>query len=110
MQSGPSYQESKMPRDNLTRIGEQGIEDSYATDSASQDLPMFRPIQTEHLSLDLCSSVPNLNAELLGVLPKLRVFAISLCASSGARVERAEDLVQQTVMKALANIHLFTPG
>jgi RNA polymerase sigma-70 factor (ECF subfamily) len=48
--------------------------------------------------------------ELLASLPKLRAFAISLCGRTGGRMERADDLVQETVMKALANIHSFVPG
>jgi RNA polymerase sigma-70 factor (ECF subfamily) len=40
----------------------------------------------------------------------LRAFAISLCGRSGGRIERADDLVQETVLKALANINTFMPG
>jgi RNA polymerase sigma-70 factor (ECF subfamily) len=44
--------------------------------------------------------------ELLGALPKLRIFAVSLSRNT----ERADDLVQETVAKALANINSFVPG
>ena len=67
-------------------------------------------LQIEQSHLDQCTTAPNVNDELVGALPKLRVFALSMCTRSGARVERAEDLVQETVTKALANIHLFVPG
>jgi RNA polymerase sigma-70 factor (ECF subfamily) len=67
-------------------------------------------MQTELSAPVLCPSVPDVKAELLRALPKLRAFAISLCGRSGGRIERADDLVQETVMKALANITTFTPG
>jgi RNA polymerase sigma-70 factor, ECF subfamily len=57
-----------------------------------------------------CLSVPDRKSELLGTLPKLRALALSLCRDGGARNERADDLVQETVMKALANADSFEPG
>jgi RNA polymerase sigma-70 factor (ECF subfamily) len=39
-------------------------------------------------------------------LPTLRAFAISLCGN----VDRADDLVQEALLRALANIHSFQPG
>jgi RNA polymerase sigma-70 factor (ECF subfamily) len=44
--------------------------------------------------------------QLLAALPKLRAFAISLCG----RTSRADDLVQETLVKAWANIGSFEPG
>ena len=49
---------------------------------------------------------PELTAELVSQMKVLRAFAISL-TRNGAR---ADDLVQETVMKAWANIHSFQPG
>jgi RNA polymerase sigma-70 factor (ECF subfamily) len=46
----------------------------------------------------------------MGALPKLRAFAVSLCGRSGGRAERADDLVQETIVKALSNINSFVPG
>ena len=43
---------------------------------------------------------------ILGAVPSLRAFAISLCGN----VDRADDLVQETLLRALANIHSFQPG
>src|SRR5215831_16537035 len=43
---------------------------------------------------------------LLGAVPSLRAFAISLCGN----VDRADDLVQETLVRALANIDSFQPG
>ena len=42
----------------------------------------------------------------LGVVPSLQAFAISLCRN----VDRANDLVQETLLRALANIDAFKPG
>jgi RNA polymerase sigma-70 factor (ECF subfamily) len=43
---------------------------------------------------------------ILGAVPSLRAFAISLCGN----VDRADDLVQETLVRALANIDSFQPG
>src|ERR1700726_4995646 len=43
---------------------------------------------------------------VLATVPSLRAFAISLCGN----VVRADDLVQETLLRALANIESFQPG
>jgi RNA polymerase sigma-70 factor (ECF subfamily) len=43
---------------------------------------------------------------VLGAVPSLRAFAISLCGN----VDRADDLVQETLLRAIANIDSFQPG
>ncbi len=43
---------------------------------------------------------------ILAAIPNLRAFAISLSGN----VDRADDLVQETVLRALANIDSFQPG
>ena len=43
---------------------------------------------------------------MLAAVPSLRAFAISLCGN----VDRADDLVQETLLRALANINSFQPG
>src|SRR6476619_5858403 len=43
---------------------------------------------------------------VLTAVPSLRAFAISLCGN----VDRADDLVQETLLRALANIDSFEPG
>ena len=53
------------------------------------------------MSLD--KSVQN---AVLAAVPSLRAFAISLSGN----VDRADDLVQETLAKALANIDSFRPG
>src|SRR5574338_951928 len=43
---------------------------------------------------------------VLGAVPSLRAFAISLCGN----IDRADDLVQETLLRALAHIDSFEPG
>lgn len=49
---------------------------------------------------------PNLRDEILQAVPNLRAFAVSLSGN----VDRADDLVQETLTRALANIDSFQPG
>src|ERR1700693_1237938 len=43
---------------------------------------------------------------VLSAVPSLRAFAISLCGN----VDRADDLVQEALLRALANLDSFEPG
>jgi RNA polymerase sigma-70 factor (ECF subfamily) len=47
-----------------------------------------------------------LRDQILAAIPSLRAFAISLSGN----VDRADDLVQETILRALANIESFQPG
>ena len=49
---------------------------------------------------------PALRDTMLAAVPSLRAFGISLCGN----VDRADDLVQETLLRALANIESFQPG
>ena len=49
---------------------------------------------------------PALRDAMLAAVPSLRAFAISLSGN----VDRADDLVQETLLRALANIDSFQPG
>ncbi|WP_029350655.1 sigma-70 family RNA polymerase sigma factor [Bosea sp. 117] len=49
---------------------------------------------------------PSLRDEIIAAIPNLRAFAISLSGS----VDRADDLVQETLLRAFANIASFRPG
>jgi RNA polymerase sigma-70 factor (ECF subfamily) len=49
---------------------------------------------------------PELRDQLLAAIPSLRAFAISLCGSP----DRADDLVQDTLVKAWTNLHRFERG
>jgi RNA polymerase sigma-70 factor (ECF subfamily) len=52
------------------------------------------------------SPAPDFKTELLTQLPALRAFARSLCGDPA----RADDLTQDTLLKAWANKQSFTPG
>src|SRR5687767_10365479 len=49
---------------------------------------------------------PAIRDALLAAVPSLRAFAISL----SGQVDRADDLVQDTLLRALSNIHRFERG
>jgi RNA polymerase sigma-70 factor (ECF subfamily) len=67
-------------------------------------------MRTKYSAATPSTPVLDPTGELLAELPKLRAFAISLCGRTGSRVARADDLVQETVTKALANINSYIPG
>src|SRR2546421_3204637 len=49
---------------------------------------------------------PSLREAMLAAVPSLRAFAISLSGN----IDRADDLVQETLLRAIANIESFQPG
>ena len=53
-------------------------------------------------------SVPSaqMKADLIAVIPNLRAFAVSLCGNP----DRADDLVQETLVKAWSNLSSFVEG
>ena len=50
--------------------------------------------------------IAELKDDLLKTIPKLRAYAKNLCRNT----ERADDLVQEALVKALAHINTFVPG
>lgn len=48
----------------------------------------------------------NVRRDLIGAIPHLRAFAISLCGNA----DRADDLVQETLIRAWAKLSSFTEG
>jgi RNA polymerase sigma-70 factor (ECF subfamily) len=49
---------------------------------------------------------PEIRDAMLAAVPSLRAFAVSLSGN----IDRADDLVQETLTRALANIDSFRPG
>jgi RNA polymerase sigma-70 factor (ECF subfamily) len=64
------------------------------------------PMQSNLASITTCLARAEPENDLLKALPRLQVYAKSLCRST----DRADDLVQETLVKALANIDTFEPG
>ena len=62
------------------------------------------PAATEPSRESAASS--QITADLLSVIPNLRAFAVSLCGN----IDRADDLVQETLVKAWSNIGSFVEG
>jgi RNA polymerase sigma-70 factor (ECF subfamily) len=54
----------------------------------------------------MMTSVPKVQDEMLAAIPSLRAFAISLCGN----VDHADDLVQETICRALTHVDSFQPG
>jgi len=63
-------------------------------------------MQSNLAPITTCLARAGPQSDLLNALPKLRAYANSLCRST----ERADDLVQEALVKALANIDTFVPG
>jgi RNA polymerase sigma-70 factor (ECF subfamily) len=49
---------------------------------------------------------PSIRDAVLAAIPSLRAFAILLCGN----MDRADDLVQETLLRAMADIDSFQPG
>ena len=64
-----------------------------------------RSTATDQLAEPMASQ-PSTQDVMLAAVPNLRAFAMSLSGNA----DRADDLVQETVMRAMANINSFTPG
>jgi len=60
------------------------------------------------LEQKLQPAVPSaqMKADLIAVIPNLRAFAVSLCGNP----DRADDLVQETLVKAWSNLGSFVEG
>ena len=56
--------------------------------------------------IELMTLRPSVRDAMLAAVPSLRAFAISLSGN----VDRADDLVQETLLRAMANIDSFQPG
>src|SRR5690606_21126860 len=67
------------------------------------------PMTAKHLERDTAvetADTPSFKRELLATLPSLRAFAVSL----SGKHDKADDLVQDTVMKAWAKQSSFEMG
>lgn len=70
-----------------------------------EDLEETEDGTAESPGLDLPVS-PQTTADILSAIPNLRAFAVSLCGN----VDRADDLVQETLVKAWGKLGSFVEG
>ncbi|AXV17385.1 RNA polymerase subunit sigma [Neorhizobium sp. SOG26] len=71
--------------------------------------PKFPPIETSERLATVSESQLNgdpARADIVRLIPALRAFARTFCRNT----TDADDLVQETLMKALANLDKFEPG
>src|SRR3982074_3721860 len=78
--------------------------------------PVSTPSERESSAVLILRSTPTeqqlgalestVGTAMLAAMPRLRAFAISLCRNG----DHADDLVQDTLVRACANITSFTPG
>src|SRR5690242_18000372 len=95
----------EMVRDHLGR----GLRDLYrehSTRDLSPDLAALLSRLTKALAAQSDSDAHAFEAGMMEAVRSLRAFAISL---SGSAVE-ADDLVQETLLRAWKNRLMFTPG
>ncbi len=71
-----------------------------SSNEAETDRPAGTPEQAA------APAASSLKDDMLRTIPSLRAFAFSLCGNA----DRADDLVQETLMKAWINQHSFTQG
>ena len=72
---------------------------SVAQKERAGSLPLGEPTRGREASSQI-------TADLLAVIPNLRAFAVSLCGN----IDHADDLVQETLVKAWTNIDSFVAG
>src|SRR5215213_8395096 len=77
-----------------------------ATLHRTRQSPRSGPAKTSPGEAFMTAIDPSLRDAMLQATPNLRAFAISLTSN----VDRADDLVQETLMRAIANIDRFQPG
>ena len=65
-------------------------------------MPVIEPVGTDRTSAE----DRDFKRSMLAALPNLRAFAVSLTGKH----DKADDLVQETIMKAWSKQHLFQPG
>ena len=85
----------------------QGVPDRFAELIQKLDPPgaAHRAIRTKRRE-GLMPLTNSLRDDILASVPSLRAFAISLSGNG----DRADDLVQETLLRAIANINSFQPG
>ena len=91
------------PRDSRTRLASPDQESQHH-DRQPEAKTRRSTIKTTEDRADPLR--PPVRDAMLAVVPSLRAFAISFTGN----VDRADDLVQETLLRAIANINSFQPG
>ena len=100
----------RLSRETLDKLGK--VLEGFYADVRKQEVPdkfkdLFAAIRgAQGQGIDLMTLAPSLREAMLAAVPSLRAFAISLSGN----VDRADDLVQETLLRAMANIDSFQPG
>ena len=87
----------------------QGVPDRFAELIRKLDGPEAAAAQIDDPQKKMEGVMPltdSLRDDILASVPSLRAFAISLSGNG----DRADDLVQETLLRAIANIDSFQPG
>jgi RNA polymerase sigma-70 factor (ECF subfamily) len=98
-----------MPEEDtfLPQTVTRSTEPSPAAPSLTDAPPKPEKTAVEHSRQDAPpSGQPSLGDEIVGYIPALRIYGRSLCRNP---VE-ADDLVQETLIRAIENVHLFQRG
>jgi RNA polymerase sigma-70 factor, ECF subfamily len=103
-----------VPETLFSRECSQQMQIAFAIPARQEDQPRARESVANHQEtikasgqrVERTTLQPPERDVLLAAIPSLRAFAISLSGN----VDRADDLVQGTLMRALANIDTFQPG
>jgi RNA polymerase sigma-70 factor, ECF subfamily len=75
-------------------------------DTCSQRMIRELPMLLSSQGFGVMSLEPTIQDEMLAAVPRLRALAISLCRNR----DQADDLVQDTMLRACAGIRSFKPG
>ena len=91
-----------------SRVSTRNQRSSMTTIAASRSRPRatIRPATIRTTKDRVDPPQPSVRDVMLAAVPSLRAFAISLSGN----VDRADDLVQDTLLRAMANIDSFTAG
>ena len=84
----------------------QGVPDRFAELIRKLDGPEAARPKSQKKMEGVMPLTDSLRDDILASVPSLRAFAISLSGNG----DRADDLVQETLLRAIANIDSFQPG
>jgi RNA polymerase sigma-70 factor (ECF subfamily) len=102
MSNGKKHRSAPNAREQVS-AGRDGRPKLGQRDPRVQAGRMARP---SNVSASTAQPEETMREAMLGAVPRLRAFAISLCGN----VDKADDLVQETLVRALSHLDQFEPG